>query len=53
MIKIDMEMPENCEKCRFCLDMISISRCLARTDVHIIHDDSEKPEWCNLIEVVE
>ena len=50
MIKVDMEMPKSCEKCRFCLNMISISRCLVRTDVHIIHDDSKKPYWCPLIE---
>ena len=58
MIKIDMEMPENCEKCRM-VDSEFIY-CHAKKDINawecwdeLDTGQKRRPSWCPLIEVQE
>jgi len=53
MIKIDMEMPENCEDCRFLLHISNNATCYASVALQEIDDIEIKPVWCPLIEVKE
>lgn len=53
MIKIDMEMPETCEKCLFFIDGVSNRICFALNGLHKVEVSDERPDNCPLIEVVE
>lgn len=53
MIRIDMDMPENCYYCRFCHGM-EYGHCVLmdeETD-NSLSKDMKRPEWCPLSEIV-
>jgi hypothetical protein len=50
MIKIDMEMRDNCDDCRFLLHINNKATCYASVSLHEIDDIEVKPTWCPLIE---
>ena len=52
MIKIDMEMPENCHDCLFrAADLDDCYyECIATTKQNMLDDNDSRPEWCPLIE---
>lgn len=54
MIKIDMEMPLDCQGCRFCSYAESAHRCgnvcTATEDWNPLDGEYDKPNWCPLKE---
>lgn len=54
MIKIDMEMPDKCDECLFCMCPWDDFECVATGRGDVIDDvDDVRPDWCPLIEVNE
>lgn len=51
-VKIEMEMPTCCDKCKFMLETFPQCFCFI-TDYWIVEKSHEKPSWCPLQEVKE
>ena len=48
MVKIDMEMPKNCEECRFHQPYVCIAALIVSDNEQ---GKEERPNWCPLMEV--
>ncbi len=52
MITIDMEMPLDCQGCRFCVFIESNATgrliCSATENWELLNDEYDKPKWCPL-----
>ena len=53
MVLIDMDMPENCYKCRFCHG-VEYGNCVLMDEeiYNTLSPDMKRPEWCPLRPVV-